>query len=127
MRFALAVIAAACADQVAYLRSAEWNGASLAAPFAYVLFAAVGAGWLAARRSALAGALSVLVAAALFAVVSLFYPYRRATLGDLAALELYYLVNFNMLALAIYAALAGALGGWLRGRALRRAQERIGH
>ena len=57
MRFFFAVLVAALAQYYVYLRLEDWFGASAMLAVLYIAFTAVGAGWFAARRGALAGAL----------------------------------------------------------------------
>jgi hypothetical protein len=117
------VIAAAIADVVVFTRTDLWvgNGAFLA--MTYLLFASFGAGWFAARRSALAGGLSVLLGAETAAV----FQYLTATPLELAGASALDLLGWAarlavwVLPYAVGGAFAGAAGGWLRGRALRRA------
>ena len=80
VRFALAVVGGAIVQLVPYLRA---DTPALLA-IAYLLFAALGAGFFAGHRPWLAGALSVLLGAALYGVVSQL-GYRTeggTTLGD---------------------------------------------
>jgi hypothetical protein len=124
LRFALAVLAAAIASALVFNQPPDWflaRGAFVA--FAYLLFAAFGAGWFAARYSAVAGGLSVLLGAAAVTVLRVLTapPLEVASVG---ALELIlWGLRFVGWALpyAIGGAFAGAAGGWLRGRVLRRA------
>ena len=115
MRFALAVIVSAVAQLFVYLRLSDWIGVGAMLAVTYIAFAAVGAGWFAARRGALAGALSVVVAVALYALVTFFGP---AGVG----MQPFDLV-FGVLRLVVaywpyiaIGALSGAVGGSLRAR-----------
>jgi hypothetical protein len=120
MRFAIAVVVAAAAQLVVYLQIGSWVGAAALVAILYVLFAALGAGWFAGHRAALAGALSVFAGAALYGIVSFFGPAAiGAPLADLVGWELRLVLA--VIPYAIGGAAAGAAGGWLRGRALRRA------
>ncbi len=120
MRFWLAVLAAAAAQLFVYVQVGSWIGATAIVAIAYILFAALGAGWFAARRSALAGGLSVIAGAILYGIVSFFGPAAIGSpVSDLIGWELRLVLA--VLPYAIAGALAGAAGGWLRGRALRRA------
>lgn len=112
MRFSLAVLGAAVVQVFPY---AYQNTPALLA-IAYVLFAALGAGFFAGRRAWLAGALSVLLGAALYGVWSAF-AYRGlggTTFGDAITAETSLLVG--VLPYAFFGALAGAAGGSLRAR-----------
>jgi hypothetical protein len=117
------VIAAAVADVVVFTRTELWvgNGAFLA--MTYLLFASFGAGWFAARRSALAGGLSVLLGAEAAAVFQFLTatPVELAGAGALDLLGWAARLAVWALPYAVGGAFAGAAGGWLRSRALRRA------
>ncbi|HEV8228464.1 MAG TPA: hypothetical protein VGQ86_00780 [Candidatus Limnocylindria bacterium] len=119
MRFALAVIVAAVADLAAFLAVPNWIGVGAIGAIGYLLFSALGAGWFAIRRPPLAGFLSVLLGAALYGVVSYFSPFVVDDVGQLIEWESRLLLS--VLPYAIGGAFAGALGGWLRRRALQRA------
>lgn len=116
MRFAVAVAAGALAASPAFLRMEGWIETGAAVRLAFLLLAGVGAGFIARRRAALAGFLAV--AAAPLVVGALSYSLRQAdvSLAEAAAYELR-LVIFT-LPYAVAAAAAGALGGWLRARAM---------
>ncbi len=120
MRFTLAVAIAAAAQLLVYLRFA---GAASGAPLlvlSYIVLATLGAGWFAARRGALAGALSVAVAAALYAAATLLLGPAGIgmSLLDLAGNVLGLVATFwPYIAIG---GIAGALGGTLRGRMLTR-------
>ncbi len=117
MRFGLAVLVAAVAQLAVYLQVGTWIGTAALLATAYILFASLGAGWFAARRSALAGGLSALLVAAVYGVVSFFGPAATGmTVLDLIGWEARLLH-----AVAPYVAIgaaAGALGGALRRRTL---------
>lgn len=123
MRFALAVAVAAAVQLVVYLQVGTWIGAAAVLAIAYILFSSLGAGWFAARRSALAGGLAALVGAVLYGIVSFFGP---AATG-MSALDL---VGWEMrLVLAVVpyivlGAMAGAFGGWLRHRTVPQRRRR---
>lgn len=118
MRFALAVLVAAALQLVVYLQVGTWIGTAAVLAIAYILFASLGAGWFAARRSALAGGLSTVVGAALYAVVSFQSPAALGmTLLDLLGWEARLLLA--VIPYAILGALCGSLGGSLRRRMLR--------
>lgn len=117
MRFALAVAASAAAQLIAYLEFAGSNTPVIVLP--YIVFAMLGAGWFAARRSALAGALSVIVAAALYATRRFLGP---AGIG-MSAADIAQNVVAVVLTFWPYVAIGvicGALGGALRGRVVGR-------
>lgn len=117
MRFAFAVAVSAIAQFLMFLRlagSAE-SGSFLALVF--IVLATLGAGWFAARRSALAGALAVAVAAALGAIATLLGP---AGIGmrpaDMAGNVLAVVATFwPYIAIG---AITGAIGGALRQRVM---------
>lgn len=117
MRFALAVAVAATAQLVVYLQVGTWIGTAALLAIAYIVLTSLGAGWFAARRSALAGGLSTLVGAALYGVVSFFGP---AATG-MSAIDLIAWESRLLLAVIPYAILGaafGAIGGTLRRRIL---------
>lgn len=115
MRLALAVLVAAVAQVVVYLRYAGATGAPTAL-LAYIVLATLGAGWFAARRGALAGALSVVLAAALYAVATLLGPAGAGmTAADLGQVPAVVATFWPYVAIG---AIAGALGATLRGRVL---------
>ena len=105
-----------------FTQTALWIGNGTYLALAYLLFAAFGAGWFAAHRSALAGGLSVLLGA----VAAAIFGFATATplqLGGASALDLVgwaLSLSFWALPYAAGGAFAGAAGGWLRDRALRR-------
>lgn len=113
MRFALAVVIAAAAQVVPYLRPSV--PALLA--IAYLLFAAAGAGFFAGTRAWLAGALSILLGAALYGVWTGIGSGIAGgfTPGDFLLSETALLAG--IVPYAVLGALAGALGGALRTRA----------
>ena len=115
-------LVAALADVVVFAQTAGWIGTGAFLALAYLLFAAFGAGWFAARRSALAGGLSVLLGAAAATLFQLF-TLSSTALAGMGVLELIgWTLRFMTWAFpyAIGGAFAGAAGGWLRGRAMRR-------
>jgi hypothetical protein len=118
LRFALAVIGAAVVQIFPYVYP---NTPALLA-IAYLLFAALGAGFFAGRRAPLAGALSVLLGAALYGIwsnVSLRVEGGTTFLDFLTA-ETSLLVG--VVPYAVGGAVAGAIGGALRGRVVARAR-----
>lgn len=115
MRLALAVVVSAVAQLLMFLRlagSAE-SGSFLALVF--IVFATLGAGWFAARRSALAGALAVALAAALSAIAALLGPAGIGMLPLDAAGNVVAVVATFWPYIAI-GAISGAIGGTLRQR-----------
>ena len=123
MRFALAVTVAAVAQLVVFLQVGTWIGTTAVVAIVYIIVATLGAGWFAARRSALAGGLSTFAAAALYGVVSFFGP---AAIG-MGALDLIGWESRLLIAVLPYVILGGmfgALGGALRRRVLGAARRR---
>jgi hypothetical protein len=117
VRFWLAVLVAAVAQLAVYLQVGTWIGTAALLATAYIVFASLGAGWFAARRSALAGGLSALLGAAVYGIVSFFGPAATGmSVWDLIGWE-----ARLVLAVVPYVAIgaaAGAVGGWLRRRTL---------
>ena len=112
MRFAVAVLGAGLVQIVPYIETAV--PAILA--IAYLCFAALGAGFFAGNRGWLAGGLSVVVGAALAGILSELRTVGTGNVMDFLTAE-----TGLLLAIVPYAflgVLAGALGGWLRTRAL---------
>ena len=118
MRLALAVAAAAAAQLVVFLR---FSGVAESGPvlvLAYIVLATSGAGFFAARRGALAGALSVVLAAALYATITLLGPAGIGmAAGDVIGTVVGVVATF--LPYIAIGAIAGALGAVLRGRLVR--------
>jgi hypothetical protein len=112
VRFAVAVLGAGVVQIVPYLKA---NVPAVLA-IAYLCFAAVGAGFFAGRRGWLAGGLSVIVGAALAGIVGEVGSVGAADLMDFLTAETGLLLV--IVPYAFLGALAGALGGWLRSRAL---------
>ena len=105
-----------------FSQTSLWIGNGTYLALAYLLFAALGAGWFAAHRSALAGGLSVLLGAVAAAIFG-FVTATSLALAGANALDLIgwaLSLSFWALPYAVGGALAGAAGGWLRRRALRR-------
>ncbi|HET9808635.1 MAG TPA: hypothetical protein VFQ66_02990 [Candidatus Limnocylindria bacterium] len=106
-----------------FTQTALWVASGAFLAMSYLLFASFGAGWFAARRSALAGGLSVLLGAEAAAV----FQFITATPLELAGASTLDLLGWAArlavwaLPYALGGAFAGAAGGWLRSRALRRA------
>jgi len=117
LRFALAVIVSALTQVVMLVRVADWVGVGALLATTYLVFAAAGAGWFAARRSALAGALSVVLGVALYAAITYFGPAGIGTppldlvLGILRLVIAYW-------TFILTGAVAGAIGGAIRRRVL---------
>ncbi len=118
MRLTLAVLAAAAAQVVVYLRYAGAAGVPPAL-LAYIVLATLGAGWFAASRGALAGALSVAVAAAVYAVVTLLGPAGAGMTAAEVVGQVLAVVGTFWPYIAI-GAVTGALGAALRRRVLAR-------
>jgi hypothetical protein len=121
VRFALAVLVSAAAQVFVFLHLGDWIGAGAILAVMYLAFAAMGAGWFAARRSALAGALSVAAGVAIYASFTFFGPAGIGMLpldlvGGILSLILAY-VPFIAIG-----ALAGAVGGSLRRRLIPNAR-----
>ena len=115
MRFAIAVLAAATLDLVVLLRVDQWLGAAALLAIGYLLLSSAGAGFFAARRSALAGALAVIVGALLSGLVQYWPRLAYANdLGVLAGFEVQLVIA--LVPYAIGGAIAGRLGGALRAR-----------
>ena len=99
------------------VRIADWVGIGAVLATTYLLFAAAGAGWFAGRRSALAGALSVVLGVTLYAAVTYFGPAGIGTppidllLGIVRLVIAYW-------AFILIGAVGGALGGAIRRRVL---------
>jgi hypothetical protein len=118
MRFALAALAAAALDLVVLLRIDQWVGTGALLAIGYLLLASAGAGFFAGTRGALAGALAVIGGVLLSGLVQYWPRFSYANDGGvLLGFELQLLVAF--LPYAIGGAIAGQLGGALRGRAIR--------
>jgi len=118
MRFALAAGTAAALDLAVLLRIDQWIGTSALLAIGYLLFASAGAGFFAGSRSGLAGALAVIGGVLLSGLVQYWPRVAYANdLGVLLGFELQLLIAF--VPYVIGGAIAGFLGGALRGRALR--------
>ena len=114
MRFAVAVLGAGIVQVFPYQRLDQWVGVGAVLALLYIGFAAFGAGFFAGRRAALAGALSVLLGAFLYAIVAgVTQPG-----GDPGAFASFFL----RIPIAVFPfVLLGAFAGWLGGAARRRA------
>jgi hypothetical protein len=117
LRFTIAVVVSALTQLFVYLRIADWIGVGAILAMTYIVFAAAGAGWFARRRSALAGALSVILGVTLYALITFFGPAGIGTpaidlvLGILRLVIAYW-------TFILTGAIAGALGGAIRRRVL---------
>jgi hypothetical protein len=116
VRFSVAVLGAGIVQVFPYLRLDQWVGIGAVLALLYMELAAFGAGFFAGRRAALAGALSVLFGAFLYVVV--------ATLtqpgSDPGAFATFFLrIPIAVFPFILLGAIAGWLGGALRGRTIR--------
>jgi hypothetical protein len=119
MRFGLAVLAAAALDLVVLLRVDQWLGTAALLATGYLLVASAGAGFFAASRGALAGALAVLFGALLSGLVQYWPRLSYANdFGVLLGFELQLVIA--LVPYEIGGAIAGYAGGVLRERAMRR-------
>jgi|SRR5712691_10124823 len=116
MRFAVAVLGPGIVQIFPYLRLDQWVGLGAVLALVYIEFAAFGAGFFAGRRAALAGALSVLLGAFLYAVVAgLTQPG-----ADPGAFGSFFLrIPIAVFPFILLGAFAGWLGGAARTRAVR--------
>jgi hypothetical protein len=118
MRFALAALVAAALDLAVLLKVDQWVGAGALLAIAYLLVASAGAGFFAARRGALAGALAVILGALLSGLVQYWPRFGYANdLGTLSGFELQLVIA--LVPYEIGGAIAGYFGGALRGRVAR--------
>ena len=118
MRFALATGMAAALDLAVLLRIDQWIGTAALLAIGYLLFASAGAGFFSGMRSGLAGALAVIGGVLLSGLVQYWPRVAYANdLGVLLGFELQLLIAF--VPYVIGGAIAGFLGGAVRGRALR--------
>ncbi|MDQ2952007.1 MAG: hypothetical protein M3R54_07060 [Chloroflexota bacterium] len=123
MRLAVAVLVAAAAQLVVYLQVGTWIGTAAILAIVYILFSSLGAGWFAAGRPALAGGLAALVGAVLYGIVSFFSP-AAVGMGTLDLLGWELRLVLAVIPYIVLGAMAGAVGGWLRRRALPQARRR---
>jgi len=116
VRFAVAVLGAGIVQVFPYLRLDQWVGVGALLALLYIELAAFGAGFFAGQRAALAGALSVLLGAFLYVVASgLTQPG-----GDPGAFASFFLrIPIAVFPFILLGAVAGWLGGAVRGRAVR--------
>ena len=118
MRFALAVLAAALIQVVPYLNLARWTGTAAVFVSLYLLLAALGAGFFAGRRPAIAGALSVVGGVTLYGVLA-YLTRGEASVGFDTLLSFEQRLLVEVVPYVLAGALVGAAGGWLRAWALR--------
>lgn len=119
MRFALAVIAGALVLGVAFRRIPDISSPQVT--MVVVVLAALGTGFFAARRGALAGFAIVYLANLFFVLVSVIQlgvPQDDGGFGGFAGRML--IVQFVLLQFAIPAAVAGWLGAYVRRRLVQR-------
>ena len=119
MRFALAVIAGALVLGAAFLRLPDISSPPVT--MVVVVLAALGTGFFAARRGALAGFAIVYLANLFFVLVSVIQlgvPQDDGGFGGFAGRML--IVQFVLLQFAIPAAVAGWLGAYVRRRLVQR-------
>jgi hypothetical protein len=115
VRFAVAVLGAGIVQIFPYLRLDQWIGAGALLAIAYIEFAAFGAGFFAGRRAWLAGALSVLLGAFLYVVVTALTQPGT----DLGGFVSFFMrIPIAVLPFILLGALAGGLGGMARARAM---------
>lgn len=119
MRFWLAVAAAAPAQAYAFIQLTGPRAAP-GVGLAVLLLAALGAGFFAARRGALAGAISVYAGALAYAAVSYLTapPLEDAPRNVLDLVGWVLRLGFAIIPYAIGAALAGWVGSATRGRVI---------
>ncbi|CAN5250312.1 hypothetical protein BH18CHL2_BH18CHL2_04080 [soil metagenome] len=119
MRFPLAVLAGGVAAAPAFFRLPEWIGATAYLALFYLAAVGLGAGFFAARRGALAGALAVYAGLLLWTVAG-YVRQGGAAFGPFAAAQGVLSLGLVIAPYAVAAAASGAFGGWLRGRAAAR-------
>jgi hypothetical protein len=118
MRFAIAVLVAATLDLAVLLRVDQWLGVGAVLALGYLLVASAGAGFFAARRGALAGALTVIVGALLSGIVQYWPRIGYANdLGTLLVFELQLVIA--LVPYEVGGAIAGYAGDVARRRVLR--------
>jgi hypothetical protein len=116
VRFGVAVLGTGLVQVFPYLRLDQWVGVGAVLALLYIELAALGAGFFAGRRSAVAGALSVLIGAFLYVLVAgLTQPG-----GDPGAFASFFLrIPIAVFPFILLGALAGWVGGALRARKVR--------
>lgn len=115
MRLAIATLVSGLAQLFLYLRLAGSEGSGSLLALVYIVLATVGAGWFAGVRPALAGGLSVVLAAALYGAVIYMGPAGVGMAPTDAVGNAIGIVATFWPYIAI-GAIAGALGGALRTR-----------
>ena len=119
MRFALAALVAGALDLAVLLKVDQWVGAGALLAIGYLLVASAGAGFFAARRGALAGALAVIVGALLSGLVQYWPRLSYANdLGTLIGFELQLVIA--LVPYEIGGAIAGYFGALARDRLVAR-------
>jgi hypothetical protein len=115
VRFAVAVLGAGIVQLFPYLRLDQWIGPGAVLAIVYIEFAAFGAGFFAGRQAWLAGALSVLLGAFLYVIVTTLVGPG----SDLGGFVFFFMrIPIAVFPFILLGALAGALGGAVRARAL---------
>lgn len=115
MRFAVAVLGAGIVQVFPYLRLDQWIGSGAVLAIAYIQFAAFGAGFFTGRHAWLAGALSVLLGAFLYVIVAAL----AGPGSDVGGFVFFFMrIPIAVFPFILLGALAGALGGAVRARAL---------
>lgn len=117
MRLAVAVVAAALAQLLLFLRLAGTAESGSFLALVFIVLATLGAGWFATRRGAIAGALAVAIAAALRAIVTFLGPAGTG-MAPVDALANVLAVVATFWPYIAIGAICGALGGALRQRVL---------
>jgi hypothetical protein len=119
MRFALAALVAGALDLAVLLKIDQWVGTGALLAIAYLLVASAGAGFFAARRGALAGALAVVLGALLSGLVQYWPRLSYAPdAGTLVGFEIQ--LAIALVPYEIGGAIAGHVGALVRGRLVTR-------
>jgi len=119
MRFALAALVAGALDLAVLLKVDQWVGAGALLAIGYLVVASAGAGFFAARRAALAGALAVILGALLSGLVQYWPRLSYAPdIGTLIGFELQLVIA--LVPYEIGGAIAGYFGGLARSRLVAR-------
>ena len=117
MRVAVATIVAALAQLFLFLRLSGSTGSGSILGLAYIVLATFGAGWFAGGRAALAGGLSVVLGAGLYAMAVFLGP-AGVGMAPLDALGNAIAIVVTFWPYIAIGAISGALGGSLRSRML---------